>query len=255
MKSLLASKDLITSQLQIQLEKLRKENERLALLAGVKRKISFHSAKSLEDHQNNSKIIVKPRNELSSDSGCENLTSDSASLSDENSEVNPDNQLNLSALPPVACPIPPVQAPLSESLIQDISCIKGPKPPIASRESVKAKLHLVDQNKLDYVLVTRNISDAATTTGLYVLDTVPARGDTAEPGAGTNDDTSDKAGTSDKVSNTGTVAANKTTVTPVHAMTNHRAMIKPSDIKYRAKMKAVTVSEKTTLSYWTDTFL
>ena len=249
MKSLLASKDLITSQLQIQLEKLSRENERLALLAGVKRKISFHSAKSLEDHQNNSKIIVKPRNELSSDSGCENLTSDNASLSDENSEVNPDNQLNLSALPPVACPIPPVQAPLSESLIQDISCIKGPKPPIASRESVNAKLHFVDQNKLDYVLVTRNISDAATTTGLYVLDTVPARVDTAEPGAATNDDTSDK------VSNTSIVAANKTTVTPVHAMTNHRAMIKPSDIKYRAKMKAVTMSEKTTLSYWTDTFL
>ena len=254
MKSLLASKDLMNSQLQIQLGKLNRENERLALLAGVKRKISFQSAKSFEDHQNNSKIIVKPRNELSSDSGCDNLTSDNASLSDENTKVNPDNQLNLSALPPVACPIPPVQAPLSESLIQDISCIKGPKLPIASR-AVNAKLHLVDQNKLDYVLVTRNISDAATTTGLYVLDTVQARGDTAEPGAGTNDDTSDKAGTNDKVSNTGTVAANKTTVTPVHAMTNHRAMIKPSDIKYRAKMKAVTMSEKTTLSYLTDTFL
>ena len=117
MKSLLASKDLMTSQLQIQLEKLRKENKTLALLAGVKGKFSFNSEKSLEDHKNNSKIIVKPRNELSSDSGCENLTSDNASLSDENSEGNPDNQLNLSASTIISCSKPHVQAPLSEMYV------------------------------------------------------------------------------------------------------------------------------------------
>ena len=131
-----------------------------------------------------------------------------------------------------------------------------PKPPIASRDSVNAKLHLVPPNKMDYVLVTKNVSDTNHTTGLYVLDPLPDSDDCAQPSDWTNNDIKDTT----KVTNT-TAAASKVcandnaTVTPVHAMTNHRTGLKPSDIKYRAKIKAVNMSEKTTVSYWTDTFL
>ena len=129
-------------------------------------------------------------------------------------------------------------APASSSKPQDIiqqaaAAIKRPKPPVAIREAVNAKLYLVQPSEMDYVLVTKDGSDTTKTTGLYVLDSDH-----------TNNDT-----------NRGLVATDKTTITAVHAMTNHRACLTPSDIKHRAKIKSVSLSQKTTLSYWTDTFL
>lgn len=56
----------------------------------------------------------------------------------------------------------------------------------------------------------------------------------------------------------------KTIVSPIHQMTNHKMGLKPSDIKYRAKLKTVMsgvtaleeqVDDKTTVTYWTEPFL
>lgn len=247
-ESLLSSKDLLISQLQIQAGKLRKDNEKLTVFTGVKRKISLAEDRSSKL----TKVPLKPRSQLSSDSGCENPASDNASLFDESNEVDRSNQLNPSALTLSDCTTLSVQPPVSDTpvmssappassksqdIIQQAAAIKRPKPPVASRESVNAKLYLVQPNEMDYVLVTKDGSDATKTTGLYVLDTVPASDCT-------NNDI-----------NRGLVATEKTIITAVHAMTNHRACLTPSDIKYRAKIKSVSLSQKTTLSYWTDTFL
>ena len=250
-ESLLISKDLLISQLQIQAGKLRKDNEKLTVFTGVKRKISSAEDRS-EKSSKLTKVPMKPRSQLSSDSGCENPGSDNASLFDESNEVDRSNQLNPSALTLSDCTTLSVQPPVSDTpvmssalaaaskpqdIIQQAAAIKRPKPPVASRESVNAKLYLAQPNEMDYVLVTKDGSDANKTTGLYVLDTVPASDYT-------NNDI-----------NRGLVPTDKTTVTAVHAMTNHRACLKPSDIKHRAKIKSVSLSQKTTLSYWTDNFL
>jgi len=269
-ESLLSNKDLLINKLQLQVDKLHKENQRLALLAGVKRKLAATEEK-LEDSNSSSKVskvVTKPRSQLSSDSGCENLTSDNASLSDESNEVTSDI-LHSDGLPPVDPPTPTDKislpycaelATLQKSLpklavpIRDQSNGIGPKPPIASRESVNAKLQLVPPNKMDYVLVTKNGSD--TNTGLYVLDPLPANDDCDQPGDRRNTEVKDNTNVTNTAANASkNVANDNATVTPVHAMTNHRTGLKPSDIKYRAKIKAVNMNEKTTVSYWTDTFL
>ena len=199
------------------------------------------------------KVPMEPRDQLSSDSGCDNPGSDKASLFDESNEIDQSNQHNPSALTLSDCTGLSIQpsmpdthpvmssAPQASSHPQDnneqTAAKKRPKPPVASRASVNAKLHLVEPKELDYVLVTNDGLDTTKKTGLYVLDTVPAS-------ECTNDDT-----------NRGLDAPDRTTVTTVHAMTNHRACLKPSDIKCRAKIKSVNLSQKTILSYWTDTFL
>ena len=79
---MLSSKDLLITQLQVQAGKLWKENEKLTVLAGGKRKIS-----SLKESSKLLKVPTKPRSQLSSDSGCENPGSDNTSLFDESNEV------------------------------------------------------------------------------------------------------------------------------------------------------------------------
>ena len=192
-ESLLISKDLLISQLQIQAGKLRKDNEKLTVFTGVKRKISSAEDRS-EKSSKLTKVPMKPRSQLSSDSGCENPGSDNASLFDESNEVDRSNQLNPSALTLSDCTTLSVQPPVSDTpvmssalaaaskpqdIIQQAAAIKRPKPPVASRESVNAKLYLAQPNEMDYVLVTKDGSDGNKTTGLYVLDTVPARDDSA----------------------------------------------------------------------------
>eukprot|EP00092_Neocalanus_flemingeri_P018898 GFUD01020466.1.p1 GENE.GFUD01020466.1~~GFUD01020466.1.p1 ORF type:complete len:341 (-),score=118.29 GFUD01020466.1:13-1035(-) len=259
-ESLLSSKDLLISQLQVQVGQLYKENQRLALLAGVKRKLAAAEERLEDSPSKVSKVVLKSRSQLSSDSGCENLTSDNTSLSDESNDVTPDI-LPAPGLPPAvqtslpdspdlvtthtSPPSPPVPVP------DPVNGLAGPKPPIASRDAVNAKLHLVPPHRTDYILVTRNVSDTNQKTGLYVLDHLPASGDCDQPG-----DIRDTPVTTDTTAPaTKHAPADTATVTPVHAMTNHRTGLKPSDIKYRAKIKAENMTEKTTVSYWTDTFL
>ena len=181
-ESLLSSKDLLITQLQVQAGKLRKENEKLTVLAGGKRKIS-----SVEGRVDRcSKLFVvpmKPRCQLSSDSGCDNPGSDNASLFDESNELDKSNKLNPSALTHSDCTNLSVQPPVSgtpvmssapvasskpQDSIQQAAAIKRPKPPVASRESVNAKLYLVEPKEMNYVLVTKDGSDPPKTTGLYV---------------------------------------------------------------------------------------
>jgi len=234
MESLMSKKDVQINQLQLKVGQLGRENQRLTSLAGVNRNICIteDNIEELTSSAKVSKLVMNQRHQINSDSGCENLTSDNASLSDDSNEVLSDMIHTKHSIPTITnqnCPI--------EIMVKRL----GPKPPIASRESVNAKLHLDPLPKTDYVLVTKTVSDTNHKTGLYVLDTL-------QP----NDD-HDQATTTD--TNTSVAATATTTVTPVHALTNHRAGLKLSDIKYRAKMKAFNCSQKTTLSYWTDTFL
>ena len=126
-----------------------------------------------------------------------------------------------------------ISGPKAISSVPNVASMIGPKPPIASRESVNAKLHLAQPKMIDYVLVTKKRSDISHISGLYVLDTASDVGEDIS-GVATNDNN---------------------TVTPVHAMTNHRQVLKPSDIKYRDKRRAVSMSDKTRVTYWTDTYL
>ena len=228
----LSSKDLLISQLQGEVGKLVEENQRLRVLAGLERKLSPADSGCEEQ--------ISQQN--SSDSGCENLTSDNASHMEESMEMKSEYQLIHTSISTPHTDMSfsdspdPKAPPKSLVLCPNISSVKPPKPPIASRESVNAKLHLVHPSKADYVLVTKNRAEATQRTGLYVLD---------------SDDTDTAtAGDISKV-----VTGDRATVTPVHAMTNHRAVIKPSDIKYRAKIRAVCLQENNTVTYWTDTYL
>ena len=230
----LSSKDLLISQLQGEVGQLVEENQRLRVLAGLERKLSPADS-GCEDSAELSRSAVEQILALeNTHSGCDNLTSHTASLPKESLDVKcisiPHTDMSLSDSPDPKAP------PKSLVLCPDISSVKPPKPPIASRESVNAKLHLVHPSKADYVLVTKNRAEATQRTGLYVLD-------------------SDDKGTATAGDISKVVTGDKATVTPVHAMTNHRAVIKPSDIKYRAKIRAVSVQENKTVTYWTDTYL
>jgi hypothetical protein len=98
-----------------------------------------------------------------------------------------------------------------------------------------------NNNLAEYVLVTDNLSKP----GLVVLDSED------------NDET-------DKISilnnNLNIITTDRTAILPqqrsaLRQMTNHRAAVKPSDIKHRDKVKTVTKEHKTLLSYWSDSFL
>ena len=230
----LSSKDLLISQLQGEVGQLVEENQRLRVLAGLERKLSPADS-GCEDSAELSRPAVEQILSLqNTHSGWDNLTGHNASLPEESMDVKciptPHTDMSLSDSPDPKAP------PKSLVLCPNISSVKPPKPPIASRESVNAKLHLVHPSKADYVLVTKNRAEATQRTGLYVLDS--------------DDKVTATAGDISKV-----VTGDKATVTTVHAMTNHRAVIKPSDIKYRAKIRAVSVQENKTVTYWTDTYL
>jgi len=172
----------------------------------------------------------------------ENITSDSISDNSESmisdktdmkSEIIPPEPMNQTYGSEMHNSSLNISGPTALTTVPNIGSIKGPKPPLASRESVNAKLHLTQPKVIDYVLVTKQRSDISPISGLYVLDT-----------------------TSDVVENISGVATNdNNAVTPVHAMTNHRRVLKPSDIKYRDRRRAVSMSDKTRVTYWTDTYL
>ena len=111
-ESLLSSKDLLITQLQVQAGKLWKENEKLSVLAGGKRQISSNEDR-LEKSLKLLKVPMKPRCQLSSGSGCDNPGSDNASLFDESNELDQSNQLNPSALTHSDCTTLYVQPPVS----------------------------------------------------------------------------------------------------------------------------------------------
>jgi len=208
-EKLLHSKDLLIRKLQGKVGQLETENQRLT-----------------------------GDSKQGSDSGCENTVSDIASLEDESIPVTPPSPPDTHSSFTETSPDKPDSIPLA--LTPNVASIKGPKPPIASRESVNAKLHLNRPHIMDYVLITKNRSSASQASGLYVLDTEPA----------SDEKVTDAGADISKV-----VTSDNTTVTPVHAMTNHRRVLKPSDIKYRAKRRAVSMSDKTRVTYWTDTFI
>ena len=167
----------------------------------------------------------------------ENITSDSISDNSESmisdktdmkSEIIPPKPMNQTYGSGMHNSSLNISGPTALTTVPNIGSIKGPKPPLASRESVNAKLHLTQPKVIDYVLVTKQRSDISPISGLYVLDT------TSVAGVATNDNNA---------------------VTPVHAMTNHRRVLKPSDIKYRDRRRAVSMSDKTRVTYWTDTYL
>ena len=173
----------------------------------------------------------------------ENITSDSiisdnsesmiSDKTDMKSEIIPPEPMNQTYGSEMHNSSLNISGPTALTTVPNIGSIKGPKPPLASRDSVNAKLHLTQPKVIDYVLVTKQRSDISPISGLYVLDT-----------------------TSDVVENISGVATNdNNAVTPVHAMTNHRRVLKPSDIKYRDRRRAVSMSDKTRVTYWTDTYL
>merc|ERR1711981_619834 len=145
-EKLLHSKDLLIRKLQGQVGQLEAENQRLT-----------------------------GDSKQGSDSGCENTVSDIASLEDESIPVTPPSPPDTHSSFTESSPDKPDSIPLA--LTPNVAAIKGPKPPIASRESVNAKLHLARPQIMDYVLITKNRSSASQASGLYVLDTEPASDD------------------------------------------------------------------------------
>ena len=192
---------------------------------------------------------VESQNEntkLGSDSGYENRISDDVSdetdnisgdvisdKADNGNEILPPEPFNTTFGSGMQISSSHISGPTTLSSVTNVATKIGTKPPIASRESVNAKLHLSQPKMIDYVLVTKKRSDISHISGLYVLDTATDVGEDIS-GVATNDNN---------------------TVTPVHAMTNHRRVLKPSDIKYRDKRRAVSMSDKTRVTYWTDTYL
>jgi len=117
------------------------------------------------------------------------------------------------------------------------------KPPIQFVPTPKITTSKEFNNNLpEYVIVTDNLSKP----GLVVLD------------SGDNDE-------GDKISiinnNLNIMTTDRTVLQMSHhrsalrQMTNHRAAVKPSDIKHRDKVKTVHREHKTLLSYWSDPFL
>ena len=172
----LSSKDLLISQLQGEVGQLVEENQRLRVLAGLERKLSPADS-GCEDSAELSRPAVEQILSLqNSHSGWENITSDNASLPEESMEQKSDDRHHIHT----SIPIPHTDMSFSDSpdpeappntlgLLPNISSVKSPKPPIASRESVNAKLHLVQPSKADYVWVTKNRADAPQRTSCMCL--------------------------------------------------------------------------------------
>ena len=180
---------------------------------------------SIEENMLNDKVDIENEMIISDP---KNITSEVDIISDKadiESEIIQAEVWNTISEPKVTKSSSNISGPTALSTIPKVLSIKGPKPPLASRESVNAKLCLSQPKVIDYVLVTKQRSDISPISGLYVLDT-------------TSDATNDN-----------------NAVTPVHAMTNHRRVLKPSDIKYRDRRRAVSMSDKTRVTYWTDTYL
>jgi len=243
-ENLLNGKDVLVGQLQMKLSRLEEENKRLSRLAGLK--------ESKTEQLKNGTNQGGPRIQLGSDSGCENFNSDNSSVSDESNEIIMDSCHESTKS---SSPMPQSYSPTNTPVPKDFPSaglttnhIRGPKPPVASREAVNAKLQL-NPSKQEYIVVTRD--HPSSNTGLYVLDSGMTEAEPTKPA----DIITRTSVTSRVMAGVKGGGADPATVTPVHAMTNHRTGLKPSDVKHRARIKAGTQGEKTTVTYWTDTFL
>merc|ERR1711915_309115 len=173
-ENLLNGKDILVGQLQMKLSRLEEENKRLSRLAGLK--------ESKTEQLKNGTNQGSPRIQLGSDSGCENFNSDNSSVSDESNEIIMDStheSTNSSS------PMPQSYSPTNTPVPKDFPSaglttnhIRGPKPPVASRESVNAKLRLNLANR-NTLLVTRD--HPSSNTGLYVLDSGMTEAEPTKP--------------------------------------------------------------------------
>jgi len=131
--------------------------------------------------------------------------------------------------------------------INDSSPAGQPKDNITKDEYNINNNHIVNNEALDYVIVTDNLIEP----NLVVLDNSDKIDSTTH---NLTDDINFMSTTSSN-NNRSTVLHISQTRAALRQMTNHRSAIKPSDIKHRDRVKTVTKEHKTLLSYWSDSFL